>query len=170
MVTEAWKPSVEDKQLACEGYVNFAGGVAILNDPEATTAIHAQEVVERNFPEIIHAAESLMHYGLVEVIKKANEPKFRNNLMGLEHRFHDALPHMLATLDRSYDEYQDRLQALNPFFGTLRPAPMLDQHIYNNLCHRRLQRVRIARLILPFRPSPILENSLRRRTLSKVPV
>ncbi len=168
MALEVWKPSEVDEQLACEAYLEFAGGVAIINNPESTVAIHGLEVVERNFPEIIHVAEELMGEGLVQVIKNANRPEIRTNLMKLEHHFDEALPHMLATVDRVYDECGDRLHDMNPFFGPLRPAPMLKRSIYNNLCHRRLQRVRTAQLILPFHPSPILDGSLKRHTLSKV--
>lgn len=153
------------ESLADEAYIQYAIGVAIINNPEHTQPVHGLEVEEENHEAILVHAERLMLSGLQDVIRYANPPGLRSPLIAMEARYLQALPHMQATVSRAYDRYADRLTELNIGLPWVRPAPMTKEVIYRAICHSRLSKLQTARLLDSFRPSPLLEAGLVKRTI-----
>jgi len=171
MSAEAWYPSEDDQYLAREAYLLYASGIAIINNPNSMVHLHAQKVTSTNLSEIAVAAEGLLRQGAEDVIRFAHPPDKRGRLIDLEHGFEFALPHMRRTVEATYEEGGEqlqRIQAINPLFGPLRPAAMLDSGLYKYICHRRWDRANARKLISPFSPSPILVEAIERRTQARV--
>ncbi len=161
-----WYPTPADQYNATEAYISFASGVAILNNPQATQPIHAVEVCPdtnvEQLTEIAHFAAGLMLRGINGFIRASSPPELRSSFPKMEQNYDIVLPHMGRSIAWVYDKYPDRMRALNPYFGTLRPGAMLNAAVYKNACHGRYDRFKIGKLLEPFRPhrilAPIIDN------------
>lgn len=159
-----FQPTQAELQAAEEGYIHYLTGVAVLHAPESTCSIHARELPADNESIIVHA-EKLIYDGLQDVIRFANSREVRSNMAVLEHRFDDALPHLLETQSRTYRRHEHRLRGLNPAFEWLRPFPLRDESVYRYVCHGRLGKLTTIRLLDGIAPAKELEYLLSDRTL-----
>jgi hypothetical protein len=142
MQQEIWKPNEYDKILACQGYVQYATSISILNDPVEYKQLHGQEVVNEDNRERIYLhAHDMMLNGLKSVIKYANPPELRSKLLKMEKVFEDALPNMIDTVNDSYKNHGDRLDKINPWLRILRPLPITEKIIYGYVCHSRVEKL-----------------------------
>lgn len=169
-----YAPTEYDKRRADEAYTRYLAGIAMLRDPEGTQPIHgfSLEKVHTGIKPLVRYTGKLMVAGLKNVIRYAHPAEKRSSMAPLEFMFEAALPHMQATVDRIYDDHTERLEdfgpALVPAVVALRPAPMLDKTIYRHLCHGRMAKLSIERLLDDVAPSPILEPFAETMTLSEV--
>ena len=142
----------------------------MLNDPQSMIHLHALEVDRDNLAEIVVIAEEIIEHGLTNVIRFAHPPGSRESLGKMEGLYSEALPHMRETVERAYSikSASNRLRVLNPLFIPLRPAPMLEKPVYNSVCHSRLHRSHLLKLMGQFQPAPILRDLVAGYHLSRV--
>lgn len=158
MSKEAWQPSEIDKILAFKGYFKYASGVAVFNNPHGMTRLHAHEVNRENIKEITCIAEKLILSGLISIITYANPKEIRGDVSLVKNGFEDAFTYMNDTVNLAYAKGGKRLDKLNPYLPILRPAPMLDQVMYDQICEPTAQPLSIADLMDGIQTSPAFRN------------
>jgi len=149
---EGWQPSEEDVHDGSEGYLRYAGGVGILNNPysEASTDLLGYgHSVESDPVAAITVAEDNMYSGLMKLIRAANPPELRTAIANMETRFAAARPHIISIVDGVHhsDWSIMRMDRMTTALVSFRPCPVEDEIIYGYFCHGRKQKLNTLRLM-----------------------
>jgi hypothetical protein len=153
-----------------EGYVRYAGGVALLHDPDSDFSQSMLIGIDQTDPEsseriVIHA-EDLMLSGLRTVVARANSTPSDRGLAAFEHRYYEARSGIQSIVSEAYKD-TDRLDLLGAAVAALRPNPLRDISIYKALCHGRMHKLHTVRLMDGILPHDYYRDLVAGRTLQR---
>lgn len=165
MAGELWTPTDQDKFQAELAYIEYAKGVAILNDPSRFEAMLANDFTAETSSVFVFKAEDLMISGLADIIRYSNPANLRAYMLSMENRFDEALPHIQDTVDRTFENHTARLQRVHEALDLDRPMPLADRAVYKFICHSRFNKLTTKRLLGSFLPHPELVEEIEHRKL-----
>lgn len=167
-MSEPFEKSPIDLRLAEDAYLTYALGVAMLLDEknEVNMAVNGSLLDTGNVGVIVLQAEVFMLDGLRQVIKFAHPPEMRGYLAGLDKLHAEALPHMIAAVDRVLDSRTEELMRLHAGYDFRQPRVMNSESVYNNICHSNLDRLPTRRLLDGFVSDPAFDHVLEGRKLT----
>jgi hypothetical protein len=157
-----YDPSDYEKARADEGYIHYLGGIAMINDPFATEALHYLNPKNtRHLEPILEEADSWLWGGLRQVVLYAHPLEIREHsgkIMGK--RFKEAKEHMESTVSRVLNGPAQRIEHIKPEIIAVRPQAMLNPKIYSHLCYPRQDKLNAERILREsgLFPSPLLRE------------
>lgn len=152
----------EELRLGEEAYLRYLGGVSMLHDTSTEFALDlcAADIADA----YIATAEQLMYSGARRLIRTANL-RLISEAAEMEKNYATVLPRMWHIVDNTYIDLGARLAHLGEAITVLRPAAFTDEKIYHHLTHPRKDKLQTQRLMDSVSPSPLVAESLQRRTL-----
>lgn len=140
-----WRPDALDRFQFTQGYLLYAAGVSVINNPETMYDIHGRDVFdEAKASEVLEHAKTIIWAGLSDVIRYSNPPMFRSSLDSAEHNFTKALPFMIEGLEEVVETESDRLYQLNPLLTAIRPLPVAQESAYKYVSRGRKGKLRVS--------------------------
>ncbi|CAN5635332.1 hypothetical protein BH23PAT1_BH23PAT1_4740 [soil metagenome] len=152
-----------------EAYFYYAAGLAIINNPEGTHALHGKPVESARAGEILLVSEVLILRGLKDIIRYSNPPERRSSMGDMTLCYEEAFPNMNKIRKIVYDdeEYEQRLKDLNFFLPIMRPLATRDEAVYKAICHGRMSELKTSKLFDGFGESGLFSKIIETRTMAQ---
>ena len=164
-----WQPDALDKYQLSQGYMLYAAGLSVVNDPEGMYDIHARDVFDPDqAATVLVHAKTIIWAGLSDVIRYSNRPEFRSSLDSAEFLFESAFPFMTSSVKEVIEKEADRLRELNPLLVAAQPLPVADETIYKYIARGRKGKLRLQRAVEPFTVHELYGPDAGQQTFSGV--
>lgn len=164
-----WQPDALDKYQLSQGYMLYAAGLSVVNNPKGMYAIHSRDVFdpEQAATVLVHA-KNMIWAGLSDVIRFSNRPEFRSSLDSAEFLFESAFPFMTSSVKEVIANEADRLRELNPLIVAAQPLPVADETIYKYISRGRKGKLRLQKAVEPFAVHELFGADAGQQTFSGV--
>lgn len=159
MSKELWTPSETDFLSSSKGYMQYALGLSIVNNPwKMKSLLGVEEIDVSTLDRVyIHAQQTMLN-GLKQVIRHTNRPELRSRMIAMEDTYDDALPFIFDAVEATYTRSRDRLDEINPDLHIVRPMPLDNRVTYGYICHSRIEKLPACELMDGFMIAQIFEH------------